>query len=127
MEGGNEATNGSGITHSPERRTKRPKRAYQNDEVENALWMDSALGVLLDGSAGGEAPLPIRAAARLPKPAPVGRFAAEASKNLFRSQSPFVSLDRGCVSRRNSFLFYEFKKFFPLTDFVNLRSIRLVV
>ncbi|MBR6436959.1 MAG: hypothetical protein IKS45_10655, partial [Thermoguttaceae bacterium] len=31
---------------------------------------------------GGEAPLPIRAAARLPKHAPVGRFAAEASKNL---------------------------------------------
>ena len=51
MEGGNEATNGSGITHSPERRTKRPKRAYPNDEAENAPWMDSALGVLLDGSA----------------------------------------------------------------------------
>ncbi len=28
-----------------------PKRAYQNDEAENASWMDSALGVLLDGSA----------------------------------------------------------------------------
>ncbi|MBQ6781812.1 MAG: hypothetical protein IJP62_11380, partial [Treponema sp.] len=35
MKGGNEATIGSGITHSPERRTKRRKRAYQNDAAKN--------------------------------------------------------------------------------------------
>ncbi|MBQ3351505.1 MAG: hypothetical protein IJG38_14015 [Thermoguttaceae bacterium] len=51
MKGGNDATNGNGITHSPERRTKRQKRAYPNDEAENLPRMDSALGVLLDGSA----------------------------------------------------------------------------
>ncbi|MBR6436584.1 MAG: hypothetical protein IKS45_08770 [Thermoguttaceae bacterium] len=36
MEGGNEATNGSGITHSPEQRTKRWNRAYRNAAAENA-------------------------------------------------------------------------------------------
>ncbi len=51
MEGGNGVRGANGITHSPERRRKRRKRAYQNDEAETLPRMDSALGVLLDGFA----------------------------------------------------------------------------
>ena len=49
MKGGNEATNGSEITHSPSGEQTAEKCAYQNDEAGNVPWMDSALGVLLDG------------------------------------------------------------------------------
>ena len=58
MESGYEESAANGITHSPERRTKRPKRAYQNDEAENA-----------PGKRLSRAPLLIQ-------------------ENLFRSQAP---------------------------------------
>ena len=73
MKGGNEAPKGRGITHSPIGEQNVEKCAFQIDAAENLPRMDSALGVLFDG-AGGEEPLPIRAAARLPKIAPVGRL-----------------------------------------------------
>ena len=45
---------------------------------------------------GGVAPLPIRAAARLAKTAPVGRL-----RQSLNTESPPVPLDRGCFSRRS--------------------------
>ena len=44
MEGGNGATFGSAVTLCS-------KCATSNDAAENLPWMDSALGVLLDGKA----------------------------------------------------------------------------
>ena len=39
MEGGNGATSGSGITHSPTGEQNAEMCAYQTDEAENLLWM----------------------------------------------------------------------------------------
>ena len=51
MEGGNGASNGRGITHSPLGEQTAARHAYQIDEAENLPRMDSALGVHLDGVA----------------------------------------------------------------------------
>ncbi len=51
MEGGNEASAASGITHSPLGEQNAARRACQNDAAEKLPRMDSALGVLLDGAA----------------------------------------------------------------------------
>ena len=54
MEGGNGATIGSGITHSPIGEQNVEKCAFQIDAAENLPRMDSALGVLLDGESRQE-------------------------------------------------------------------------
>ena len=79
MKGGNGATSGSGITHSPSGEQTAEKCAYQNDEAGNVPWMDSALGVLLDG-------LPSRKRG--------------SPKNLENVKVPSVPLDRGFLSRQ---------------------------
>ena len=75
--------------------------------------------------AGGEAPLPIRAAARLPKTAPVGRFVpsgyCDAAKNLLGSRTKsaeeilITKITKNTKIHQCSLfpLFYLYYAFFP--------------
>ena len=47
LKGGNEATSGSGITHSPTGEQNAANRAHQNDEVENLHGWRPSLGAVL--------------------------------------------------------------------------------
>ena len=51
MEGGNGTSAASGITQFANGEKNAAKRATSNDAAQTAPWMDSALGVLLDGFA----------------------------------------------------------------------------
>ncbi len=90
MEGGNEATIGSGITQFAEDEQTAAMCAYPNVSAENHPRMDSALGVQLDGAAVKKKRKPPRIFGSRKAP-PTSWFAGVFARH--RNKAPLTSCD----------------------------------